>query len=265
MRYSYVHGKVWRDEKIRGLSMEQKLLFLYLMTCPHGNSIGIFVLPLGYIIEDLNPSEMVSKRLSNHIATLSELSIIEYDEETCICWIKNYLKYNRVQNPNQRIAAKILFDDLPKSMILRRFLDYINTFDETLCLTLSKGFTEPLPKPFANGIVHNPNPNPNHNQKISCSKSKPDPDFDTFWKAYPRKIAKAKALQAWKKWNGNRPDIQIVVSKIDQFKKTDQWTEENGKYIPYPASWINAGGWDDEPKIETSRSKPPTFFDTVTQ
>jgi len=29
-------------------------------------------------------------------------------------------------------------------------------------------------------------------------------------------------------------------------KKSPEWTKDNGKYIPYPATWLNAKGWEDE-------------------
>jgi hypothetical protein len=74
-------------------------------------------------------------------------------------------------------------------------------------------------------------------------------DFEKFWGSYPKKIGKAKALEAWNKKNGNRPSIDLIVLKIEQFKKTDQWSKDGGQFIPHPATWLNRGGWDDEIKV----------------
>ena len=43
----------WRNPKVNRLSDHAKLLAVYLLSCPHGNAIGCFVLPRGYIAVDL--------------------------------------------------------------------------------------------------------------------------------------------------------------------------------------------------------------------
>ncbi len=46
-----------------------------------------------------------------------------------------------------------------------------------------------------------------------------------------------------------KPDdvlLGTMLSKIDQAKQTDDWRKDNGKFIPYPATWLNAKGWEDE-------------------
>lgn len=107
---------------------------------------------------------------------------------------------------------------------------------------------------------------PNHTTPTIYTKNKRIKETDTipsdfliFWKAYPNKVGKLKALEAWNKQNGSRPAIEIIISKIEQFKKTEKWNSENGRYIPNPATWLNQGRWDDECHIECKRSKPPTF------
>ena len=70
-------------------------------------------------------------------------------------------------------------------------------------------------------------------------------NFDLFWKAYPKKMAKGTALKAWKAIK-LKPDINKIVEAIGKAKKCDQWQKENGKYIPHPATWLRAMGWEDE-------------------
>jgi hypothetical protein len=33
---------------------------------------------------------------------------------------------------------------------------------------------------------------------------------------------------------------------VEQAKQSEDWIKENGKYIPHPATWLNAKGWLDE-------------------
>jgi hypothetical protein len=71
-------------------------------------------------------------------------------------------------------------------------------------------------------------------------------DFLSFWKAYPRKVAKPEAWKAWKKLNGTRPSISEILKAIEEQKNSPQWIRDGGQFIPYPATWINQGRWTDE-------------------
>lgn len=76
-------------------------------------------------------------------------------------------------------------------------------------------------------------------------------EFSQFWTAYPRKEAKAKALEAW---NKNTPPIEEVLAALKWQTKKDDWTKEGGKYIPMPATYLNARRWTDErPKPKTTQ------------
>lgn len=68
--------------------------------------------------------------------------------------------------------------------------------------------------------------------------------FEVFWKAYPRKVGKDKALVAWKKL---APPLDACLKTLEWQTRQDQWVKDDGKYIPHPATWLNAGRWKDEP------------------
>jgi hypothetical protein len=70
--------------------------------------------------------------------------------------------------------------------------------------------------------------------------------FDQFWTIYPKKKSKGTAKKAFMKINPNQQFLSRIISKIEQAKKSKDWMKENGKYIPYPATWLNAEGWEDE-------------------
>jgi hypothetical protein len=83
--------------------------------------------------------------------------------------------------------------------------------------------------------------------------------FDQFWSAYPNKKSKGQAEKAWIKINPDEQLLEIMVSKIEQAKTQDQiWLKDNGAFIPYPATWLNAKGWMDEIKTgNITQSAPP--------
>jgi hypothetical protein len=78
--------------------------------------------------------------------------------------------------------------------------------------------------------------------------------FLKFYAAYPRKTAKASAWKAWKKYNGNIPPVDDLISKINEQMKTENWLKDNGQYIPHPATWLNQKRWEDEGVVLEKKS-----------
>lgn len=70
--------------------------------------------------------------------------------------------------------------------------------------------------------------------------------FAEFWAAYPRKKSKATAERAWAKIRPGKELQAEILAALEQAKQSREWQKEDGQYIPYPASWLNARGWEDE-------------------
>jgi hypothetical protein len=70
--------------------------------------------------------------------------------------------------------------------------------------------------------------------------------FARFYEVYPKKKSKGQAEKAFLKINPDEQLLDLMLSKIEQAKKSDEWIKEKGKYIPHPATWLNAKGWLDE-------------------
>lgn len=142
-RYQKIHTQFWQDEKTRELSDDGKFLFLYVLSSPHSNAIGLYVLPKGYILEDLKWSE---KRFAKPFRELLGKGLIYYDFESNLIMIKNHLKYNPLENENQTKAAIKLIASLPKSQI-------ISHIQEQLTKPFHKPLLELLPKPLSKGYA----------------------------------------------------------------------------------------------------------------
>jgi uncharacterized protein YdaU (DUF1376 family) len=78
--------------------------------------------------------------------------------------------------------------------------------------------------------------------------------FQRFWTAFPKKRNKGDAEKAWLKLKPDDVLLDTMLSKIEQAAHTPDWKKENGKYIPYPASWLNAKGWEDEYAVSPQRT-----------
>jgi hypothetical protein len=81
-----------------------------------------------------------------------------------------------------------------------------------------------------------------------------DDSFDTFWNLYPKRIAKADALKAWKQAIKKKTaDELIALTKAYSESKLPDMT-----YIPYPASWLNKGLYEAVEIVDNT----PTEFKT---
>lgn len=73
--------------------------------------------------------------------------------------------------------------------------------------------------------------------------------FAEFWSLYPRRVAKIAAEKAWNKANGDEIAEEIIAGLK---KQLPAWTDP--KFIPHPASWLNAGRWSDDLRVDV---RPP--------
>lgn len=78
--------------------------------------------------------------------------------------------------------------------------------------------------------------------------------FESFWSAYPKRVGKGNAERAWEKLSPNAELTERILFAIERGKQSDQWKESGGRYIPYPATWLNQKRWEDELEACTIRA-----------
>lgn len=75
--------------------------------------------------------------------------------------------------------------------------------------------------------------------------------FEEFWKLYPRKVEKIDARKAFDKAYGEYGDEVLEgVLRLSLDRNLPPL-----QFIPYPASWLRAGGWTNEPYPPREKSK----------
>lgn len=80
--------------------------------------------------------------------------------------------------------------------------------------------------------------------------------FEAFWTAYPRRIGKHAAWRAWQRLAPDADIISAIMTAVDAQKRSEQWTRDNGRYIPHPATWLNQRRWlDDVDPVSNDESK----------
>ena len=69
-------------------------------------------------------------------------------------------------------------------------------------------------------------------------------EFEQFWSAYPRKVGKLAARRAFERADAT---LEQMLEALARQRADPLWSRENGRYIPYPAAWLEQGRWADEP------------------
>lgn len=90
---------------------------------------------------------------------------------------------------------------------------------------------------------------------ITTIDNDPDHPFHKFYKIYPKKKSVGQAKKAWLKLEKKNqlPSLDIILSAVEKQKVDDDWKKNKGKFIPHPATWLNAQKWEDE--VQTNQNK----------
>lgn len=105
-----------------------------------------------------------------------------------------------------------------------------------------------------NPIQSESNPNPNPNTKRADAREV-ERAFSMFWEKYPLKVSKPDAEKAFRKISPDKHLLDLILKSIDAWIKSAQWQEENGKFIPYPANWLDKRLWESEVKPATNKNQ----------
>lgn len=108
---------------------------------------------------------------------------------------------------------------------------------------------------------------PEENPCSPSASESADDGFATFWKHYPKRVAKPQALKAWNKIKPAGHMLTDLMAALEKQKAGEQWLKDGGQFIPYPATWLNSRRWEDEaPPAASEMAEParnPIFAGTV--
>jgi uncharacterized phage protein (TIGR02220 family) len=130
-----VHPQVWSSPSVRSLSEDARLLWLYLLTCPHGASMGFYYLPLSYAAYDV---QFGMDRLAKALKELCERKMAAYDQETSVALVLQYLKYNPIRRGPHDIGAKNHISEIPATPLFRTFLECLKEYSPDAVETIAE-------------------------------------------------------------------------------------------------------------------------------
>jgi hypothetical protein len=246
MRYQKIFVQIWNDEKFIKLSEPSKVFFLYLLTSPHSNLIGAFVLKRGYVAEDLIWS---IQKVDKAIKELEKSGLLVFDKTVSVIVICNYLKYNPLQNPNQYTGAMDIFRTLPKTETL---LNIFNTLE-----TLSKRFN----KPFETALKPDTDTDTDTDTEADTGTEKeeePLKEYSLYGEFNNVKLTDENYEKLSKKYNGKLAGIIETMSQHLDTKKSDPYHgKDHYSAILKNDHWLNKekGGKGEQSKFNNLKEQ----------
>jgi hypothetical protein len=99
-----------------------------------------------------------------------------------------------------------------------------------------------------NPTTENPTPKKNILKEEQVNKKLPqaelEDEFSEFWNRYPRKVEKLSAKKSFIKaaQDGN---LEAILEGVKRLSLDPNLPPK--QFIPHPATWLNSGGWENEP------------------
>ncbi len=253
-RYRKVSPRVWRDEKFARLTPAQKLLYLYAITGPQSNRIGLGVFSpamaaedLGFDAPHLTHSEGVEggvppplrESFAEAFAKVRNMFDWGWDPTTRVLFIPKWFVYNPPEAANNLKGNLTDLAELPQTPLMKDFAAVLWPIAEPLGVPLPPPLREwcsdPSPTPCRTQEQEpeqeqeqeqeqeNTPPAPpsgSGDQRPARTKTKKtdpeaDPRFDQFWRVYPRKVKRQDAAKAFAKLNPPPELLATILAAVD--------------------------------------------------
>lgn len=145
MSYRTVKESFWTDPKIRQLSSDEKLLFLYCVTNPHSHYAGIYYLPIIFMVEETGMSR---KALDQCLANLESMLLIRYDKVTSTMFVVKMFKHQNGVGGNPKVirsGVEKQLQNIHSHILIKAFIEEYQHLNLTLpqgCINVDSTFSQ---------------------------------------------------------------------------------------------------------------------------
>jgi len=157
--------------------------------------------------------------------------------------MKRFVDLGLFENSDGRITclkiAKRLVTSSTSNLKMREFIRQIKTNHDNVMTT--SDFI--IPEQTTKDNTTKEKTTTNNKTKLVVVQQTGIDDFDVFWEAYPKKVGKTAAQVSWKKV---KPKLDDVLYALSWQTNSNQWTKNDGQFIPNPSTYLNQGRWQDE-------------------
>ena len=184
MRYRKISTHIWNDQKVRKLSDNAKLVWLFILTHPAMTSLGAMRASSAGLAVEIGWG---LRRFSAALGEIKREDMIRIDRKSCLIVVPKFVKHNPPENPNVYTHMLAAVELLPECDLLTEHLAAV----KELLKGLRKGFSKPSRKGMAN-----PEPEQEQEQERESVKSA-EPDVDPLAPAQEDPLAEYPALVAF--------------------------------------------------------------------
>jgi hypothetical protein len=222
-RIRTIKPEFWLNEDISELSAEACLLAVALLN--YSDDEGYFNANLSLVRASCFPLRKLRKPLETLMDQLLKIGYIDLGLGSNGRRYGRVIKFTEHQNVNRPYSSKI------KALWKHSLNDHG---------TLSERSVSAHP-PLIAGTGNREQGTGNREQGAV-----PRDFFEGWWKEYPRKIKKEKAWEAWQRLGIGSQMLPKMIETLRTQKASKEWTEEGGKFVPHPTTYLNQQRWTDE-------------------
>ena len=277
MTYSKIERSFWETDEARELTPEEKYFWMYLQTNANVNTLGCYAFRMRKAVDETGYNKDTLEKL---LDIMVQRGMILYDAATREVFLLHWGKTNWNRQTATLRAIKADLKEIRSEMIKFK----INTQLEKSGIYTKEGENDKVSEEndkaenaeISTKTAHKENNSEQmgtignnqggegegegegekkkEKEKILKSDSEA---FAAFWEAYPNKKNKAVAVKRWDSLHVTAAVYEKIMAGLAKAKNSMEWAERGGKYIPYPSTWLNAEGWENEYRPQRAERAEP--------
>jgi hypothetical protein len=265
--YGKVAPQFWTGatgKAIRDAGLEARVVATYLLTGPSANMTGLYYVALPTLAHEAGSSLQGALKA---LRSLRAIGFAYYDEATEHVWVPEMARFqigDHLKAGDKRILGIIRELLAMKTICFVR--DFLAKYADAYQLKTSPHWTslasplqapsEPLPSQEQEQEQKQEQEQEQKKDKDSCARAERERvhnGFARFKALYPRRRQWGDAEKAWRRLEPNAVLEATILAAVELQRSSREWREDiaahHGKHIPYPATWLNARGWEDELEV----------------
>ena len=259
--YSKIQRNFWETDEVREMTPEEKYFWMYLQTNANVNTLGCYAFRMRKAMDETGYNRETLEKL---LQRMEQVLRILYDEGTKEVFLLHWAEgnWNKKTATLRALAADLkeiqskTLKETVKTLLLKNGIfteEVVEKAEKTAPSAQERNEKE------QRGTTGNKRSGEGEGEgegeKIYTSKSA---EFFLFWKEYPNKKNKQTAMARWDRMRVTAELYKKIMEGLKRAQRSREWAEQDGRYIPHPASWLHAGGWENEYRpLAPEKPTPP--------